>query len=89
MGYCSSANETISIAGKNQSLDVFRGGAGFDVLNLTSGDDVLFLDSSGTQRIFDIQHIFADSGNDIVDLTSQSFSFSSVAINGGSGNDVL
>ncbi|ARJ67778.1 hypothetical protein WV31_20015 [Magnetospirillum sp. ME-1] len=88
-------NETYAIAGDNLSQDVFRGGAGTDTLVMGAGNDAVFLDDgysaspTGGARLDGIESINAGDGNDVVDLTSNRYSYGDVTIDGGSGNDVL
>ena len=87
---------TVKPAGRSRSFDVFDGGEGFDVLKLTAGDDAIFLDDRYSvfpvdegPRIVDVEHIDAGGGDDIVDLTSKIYSYDSVTVTGGSGNDII
>ncbi|WP_316977296.1 tandem-95 repeat protein [Shumkonia mesophila] len=88
-------NETVNLAGMNRSSDVFIGGEGVDTLELTDGNDALFLDDSFSAsptdgpRISGIETINAGAGNDVVDLTSEQYAVGDVTIDGGAGNDVL
>ena len=91
-----STGDTESIAGKNRSHDIFDGGDGFDVLIGTDGHDALFLhdhlsppDGHGGPRLVNIEYIAAGDGHDLVDLTSQTFGYADVVLDGGDGNDVL
>ena len=84
-----------NIGGQNQSYDVFRGGDGEDTLNMTDGNDALFLDDSYSRapvsgaRVSDIENINAGDGNDFVDLTSRTYEYGDVTVDGGAGNDVV
>ncbi|OFX10325.1 MAG: hypothetical protein A3G22_00005, partial [Alphaproteobacteria bacterium RIFCSPLOWO2_12_FULL_40_11] len=89
--------DSIDVAGKIRSYDAFDGGKGdLDTLYLTEGDDSIFLDDlisdnptiSGS-RLFGIEIINALGGNDIIDLSSNIFTYGSVTINGSEGNDYL
>ncbi|MBE0532069.1 MAG: tandem-95 repeat protein, partial [Rhodospirillales bacterium] len=88
-------NETVNLAGMNRSSDVFIGGEGVDTLQLTDGNDALFLDDSFSPsptdgpRISGIEIINAGAGDDVVDLTSERYAIGDVTIDGGAGNDVL
>ncbi|PKR54233.1 hemolysin expression modulating protein [Thalassospira marina] len=84
----------VNLDGYNQSNDIFNGGDGVDTLQLTSGNDALFLDDTASDpgtspRISGIEVIDAGDGDDIVDLTSQNESYGDVTIHGGNGNDVI
>ena len=90
------SGDTESIAGKNRSHDIFDGGDGFDVLVGTDGHDALFLqdhfsppDGHDGPRLASIEYIALGEGHDLVDLTSQSFGYGNVVLEGGDGNDVL
>ena len=89
--------DEISITGKIRSYDAFDGGKGeSDTLYLTEGDDVIFLHDlisdnptiSGS-RLFGIEVINALGGSDVIDLSSDIFTYGSVTINGSEGDDVL
>ena len=89
--------DEISITGKIRSYDAFDGGKGeSDTLYLTEGDDVIFLHDlisdnptiSGS-RLFGIEVINALGGSDVIDLSSDIFTYGSVTINGSDGDDVL
>jgi len=91
----SGSNEFFGIEGKNVSEDVFDGGEGQDTLQMTDGDDALFLDNSYSDspqdgaRISGIEEINAGAGDDVVDLTSNTHSYGDVTVDGGEGSDVL
>jgi Ca2+-binding RTX toxin-like protein len=89
--------EKISLTGKIRSYDAFDGGKGEgDTLYLTEGNDSIFLDDlisdnptiSGS-RLFGIEMINALGGSDVIDLSSNIFTYGSVTINGSDGDDVL
>ena len=89
-------NDQFSVVGKVRSFDAFDGGGGDNTLNLTDSDDVLALDdlissnpSASGSRLFGIKTINAKGGNDIIDLSSNSFTYGDVTINGSDGNDIL
>ena len=87
----------VNLAGLNRSYDVFNGGAGFDVLQLTDGSDALLLydpgspfHSSGTPlRLIGIEQINAGGGDDVINLTSPLGTYGNITIDGGAGNDVI
>ncbi len=89
--------ETKSASGSNGSFDVFNGGAGFDTLVMTGGNDTLFLwddinpvPAGGSEmRVSGIEQIDAGAGNDIVDFTHEDYAYGDVIMNGGDGNDYL
>ncbi len=86
--------EYVNLGGYNQSNDVFIGGEGADTLQMTSGDDALFLrdsvsDADADVRISGIEVIEAGDGNDIIDLTSDIESYGDVTLNGDAGDDTL
>jgi VCBS repeat-containing protein len=89
------SNETVSLAGKRQSQDVFIGGSGVDTLLGTGGSDVILLDDTRSgalqsgPRLSGIEVINTGDGDDVVDLTSRRYAYGDVTIDGGSGNDVL
>ncbi|MGP3699476.1 calcium-binding protein [Rhodobacter sp. NSM] len=57
----------------------------------TAGTDLIFMDSLGhsTPRITGIATIHAGAGDDLVDFTSQRFTYGPVRFDGGTGNDWL
>ena len=83
------------IGGMTQSEDVFVGGEGEDTLQMTDGNDALFLDDGLSDsptdgpRISGIENIDAGAGDDIVDLTSQRYETGDITIDGGSGDDIV
>ncbi|TAN64304.1 MAG: tandem-95 repeat protein, partial [Magnetospirillum sp.] len=92
------SGDLYSIAGMAQSNDVFIGGDGADTLAMGSGKEALFLDDQYSPinatagmgpRIQGVETILAGAGNDVVDMTSERYSYGNVTIDGGSGNDVL
>jgi Ca2+-binding RTX toxin-like protein len=93
------AHKKVSLAGLNRFETVSNGGADYDTLELTTGNDALALDDVLTQmnsdamaelgRIVNIELINAGDGNDIVDLSSARYSATGIKVDGGAGNDVL
>ena len=90
------SGERVSLAGMIRSYDAFDGGNGDDTLYLTEGNDSIFIDDliskNGTisgSRLFGIEVINALSGSDVIDLSSNIFTYGSVELNGSDGNDVL
>ncbi|MFN7882827.1 MAG: putative Ig domain-containing protein [bacterium] len=90
------SGQIVSIAGYNDSFDVFDGGAGYDIFMGTSSNDVIVLDNkyspspNGDQpRFVGVERIEAGDGNDIVDMTSDRFNYGDTTLDGGNGNDVL
>jgi Ca2+-binding RTX toxin-like protein len=87
--------ESVLLNGRNRSFDLFDGGAGTDTLLGTGGDDAILLDdllsrpAGMTPRLGSIETILAGAGSDLVDLTSTSFSYRDVLVEGGAGNDVI
>jgi Ca2+-binding RTX toxin-like protein len=88
-------DDQITVTGKQRSYDAFDGGDGYDSLNLTDQNDVIFLDDTIVSNVGDIaklasiEEISAGDGDDVVDLTSLTFSYDDVVLNGGNGDDVL
>lgn len=86
--------ESISLAGRVRSYDIFDGGAGVDTLLGTGGADaILRFDSltaplGASERIIGIEVIDAGGGSDLVDLTGPT-SYGSVTVYGGGGSDVI
>ncbi|MCE9570738.1 MAG: hypothetical protein K8R10_12200, partial [Rhodocyclales bacterium] len=90
------SGKTVSITGRAKSFDAMDGGAGSDLLLGTVGNDVIVLDDAyspspnGLQPRFSaIERIDAGDGNDVVDLTSSRWGYGDVAVDGGTGDDVL
>lgn len=87
----------VHVAGSNLSLDVFNGGNGFDILEMTAGNDTFFLDDpfhafhsqASSLRLIDVEQINAGDGDDVIDLTHDVISYGNIIINGGAGNDYL
>ena len=82
---------------RGKSLDGFEGGNGYDIINMSNQAEILCLDdpysanpfNSYSARIRNIEEINAGGGNDVIDLTSDYFSYGNIIINGDDGNDVL
>jgi Ca2+-binding RTX toxin-like protein len=89
------SGERVSISGLRQSNDIFDGGAGYDTLQGSGSADAILLDdirspaAQSGPRIRNIERIDAGSGDDVVDLTSQRYSYGNVTVDGGDGNDVI
>jgi Ca2+-binding RTX toxin-like protein len=89
------SGDEITVTGKQRSFDAFDGGDGYDKLNLTNQNDTIFLDDAIVSNVGDIaklssiEEINAGDGDDVIDLTSLTFSYDDVVLNGGNGNDVL
>jgi VCBS repeat-containing protein len=86
----------IDISGKNKSDLVYEGGPGIDTLLGTDSCDAILLDDKLAEcdpdtpaRLVSIEIIDAGAGDDVVDLTSNRFSYGDVTVHGGSGNDFL
>ena len=103
-GIWAGTGETVELAGKNKITDFFYGGAEDDnILYLTddSNGDALFVDDiysaipgknlENQSRIKNLKVIYAGSGDDVVDMTSQRFEYigSEMTIHGGDGDDVI
>ena len=90
--------ESVSIAGKTKSSDVFQGGSGTDTLVGTAGSDAIFLhdnfsamhaQASGP-RLDSIEVVDLGAGDDILDMTSDVYTYTTgMTIDGGTGNDVI
>jgi len=94
--YNSYNGQTVAIGNKIKSFDAFDGGAGYDDLKLTSGDDVLLLEdltinaSASKVNIANIEVIRGNGGNDIIDLSSSTLTYGNVSVTGNAqGNDVI
>ena len=96
-------NEFVELSGKNILADFFEGSEDANILIMTddANGDALFVDdiytalpgmvSEPQARIARINEIRAGNGDDIVDMTSQIFTYSGngVKIYGGLGNDTI
>jgi len=96
-------NEIVSAMGKGRIQDFFFGSADPSTLCLTDSEngDALFLDDAytglpeeieeNTARLLRVQMISAGAGDDIVDMTSQSFEYTDgkLSIFGGDGDDTI
>lgn len=90
------SEDLMSVAGKQRSFDAFDGQGGSDFIKLTNSDDGLFLDdlfsnnsSSSGSRLSNIEGISGEDGDDIIDLSSDIFTYGNVTLNGGNGDDIL
>ena len=91
--------ETVFLAGKNKIAQVFSGSTDASILVLTDDacGDALFLEDIYTQfgsdaaRLTRISEIRAGAGDDVIDMTSQRFTYTGdgVKVYGGSGNDTI
>lgn len=89
--------EMASLNGMNQSFDYLQGDIGNDTVVMTEGNDALIANdvtspshpSAAGIRVTDIEVFDAGAGNDVINLTSLSYSFGFVTAFGGSGNDVI
>ena len=82
------SGQRLHLVQMHRSLDTFDGGAGTDTLAGTSGGDVIALDDGG-QRIKNIEIIDAGAGDDVVDLTSNTYALGDMTVYGGDGNDII
>ncbi len=74
----------------NLNNSVYDGLAGFDRLIMTNVNDALFIENSGgAQTVSNIEIFIAGNGNDIVDLSSTTFSLGDILISGGNGSDII
>lgn len=89
------SNEIAYIVGKEQNMDIFDGGDGYDILSLGDGDQAIALDDrvtpshAGVPVFANIELIDAGAGDDVVDLTSDRWGYGDVEVRGGDGNDIL
>lgn len=98
-GVQTASHKMTPLSGLNRFESVSNGGADYDTLELTTGNDALALDDILTQmnseaaaelgRVVDIELINAGDGNDMVDLSSTRFNSTGIKVDGGAGNDVL
>lgn len=98
-GVQTAAHKMTPLSGLSRFESVSNGGADYDTLELTSGNDALALDDVLTQmnseaaseqgRVVGIELINAGDGNDTVDLSSARFTCAGIKVDGGAGNDVL
>lgn len=98
-GVQSATNKLAALSGLNRFEAVSNGGADYDTLELTTGNDALALDdvltqmnndaAAGQGRVMGIELINAGDGNDIVDLSSTRYTSTGIKVDGGAGNDVL
>ena len=98
LGTASSALSTFNLDGYSLSQDVFDGEGDFDIIQMTSGNDTLFLfDSqnainpnvfSGFTRVLSVEEIRAGDGDDFVDM-SNGLTSTAMTLKGEGGNDIL
>lgn len=86
------------LSGRNRYEDIFQGSGDLNVMYLSdsANGDAVFLDdiysANGAQaRLAQIREIRAGAGDDVIDLTSQRYTYdgSGLTLRGGSGNDIL
>lgn len=93
----SGSGVTVNLGGKQRSYDVYDGGTGSDTLAGTSSSDVLILDDTGGSyptgysgpRIINVEAFNLGGGEDVLDLTSTTYSYGAVTVDAGDGNDVV
>ncbi|WP_262031001.1 calcium-binding protein [Microvirga sp. Mcv34] len=73
------------------SLEVWGDTSDLFTIYGTADADLIYLDTSNIDlpRLVNVTQIFSGDGNDVVDLTTPRFSYGSVMIDGGTGNDWL
>ncbi|WP_201836634.1 calcium-binding protein [Microvirga zambiensis] len=78
------------VAGISNNL-VWGGASDLYTIYGTADIDVIFLDVKGydTPRLVNVTQFFGGTGNDLIDMTSDRFTYGAVTINGGTGNDWL
>ena len=94
----------VSVLGYLRHSSVLDGGAGFDQLILSAGNDLLALHDSVSKyptpsdstelspeiyRINLVEKIDAGAGNDLIDMTSSIIDAGDIILLGGEGNDIL
>ncbi|MBL6664523.1 MAG: M10 family metallopeptidase C-terminal domain-containing protein [Rickettsiales bacterium] len=96
-------NSTLTdVTGYNRTFDKFDGGEGSaDTILMTEGNDVLTLDDptsasggdeAGTAteaRVKDISVIHAGAGDDVINFSTEKYSYGDVVVYGGEGNDKI
>ena len=91
------SGEEAVLTGLNNTYDTFHGGNGADAIEMTAGNDALVLDdpvsprhaSTGGARVTGVETINAGAGDDIVNLSSGTYAYGDVTVNGGDGEDIL
>lgn len=98
---CWTGSETsaagLALAGAIRTFDVFNGGDGADTLIGTQDGDAILLEDEISQRpagtsgarIIGVETINAGDGDDIVDLSSDLYTYGPVTIDGGADDDTL
>ena len=88
--------DIVRVYNTNRSFDAFDGGDGYDVINLTTGNDALALHdpysdnaSSNQVRLANIEEINGSLGDDIIDISSSTLTYTDITLNGNDGNDTL
>lgn len=88
----------VFLSGYNRSYDAFVGGQDVDTIQMTSGNDAIFLEdaitvnplgANGDPRIVDVEIIRAGAGNDVVNMTSPNWTYGDVKLYGEDGDDFL
>jgi Ca2+-binding RTX toxin-like protein len=86
----SGTGDKVKLKDRTRTRDLYDGGAGFDTLFGSAGDDAALLDTGGAgAQLVGIERIDMGAGDDVVDLTSRRFAYGNVTIVGGTGDDVL
>ncbi|MCV0425225.1 MAG: cadherin domain-containing protein [Roseibium sp.] len=90
--------DLVSLTGKTRNSDVFHGGDGTDTLRGTDQADAVFLDDGFSKmhseasgaRLDSIETVELGAGNDLLDMTSSTYTYSTdMSVDGGTGDDVI
>jgi Ca2+-binding RTX toxin-like protein len=88
--------EVVSLTPRTRSFDMFDGGTGEDILQLTDNADALILDDRISfhplgegARVEAVEKIYAGEGDDLVDFTSNIYFYKAISVYGENGNDIL
>ncbi len=80
----------VTLDGLTRTNDIFKGGAGEDRLLATSQSDALFLHGQyDVPMIEDVERFYMGKGDDLLDMSSDVYTYGDIFAAGGSGNDII
>ncbi len=80
----------VTLDGLTRTNDIFKGGEGEDRLSATSHSDALFLHGQyDVPMIEGIERFYMGMGDDLLDMSSDVYTYGDIFAAGGTGNDII